>query len=188
MAKRGRKKKVDIVDSVDILEIEAGLNASKRQEDDDNKSSTNIEQSIGENDLKKEEEGSEKEIVSPPSFRSPLERDLSFGFSEVEFIYPHLRGYWPTKEDVPRYLNHGYVFCKKEWVKNYNSVFPFSSPGEGDNPDGLVPFQGHVLMVASEEIANARTEFYRKNIVDPRETIKGNLSESEIAKRNLSGN
>ena len=189
---KGRKKKVDIVDSVDILEIEAGLNASKRQEDDDDdkKSSKNIEKSIDENDLKeeKEEEGkSEKNIVSPPSFRNPLECNLSYGFSDVEFIYPHLTGYWPTQEDVPRYLNHGYIFCKKEWVKNYDSIFPFSSPGEGSNPDGMIPHKGHVLMVASEEISNARTEFYRKRIVDPRETIQGNLSEAEINKRNLNG-
>ena len=188
MAKRGRKKRVDILNESDIVDVETSKDVSKtlRQEEKDEKPSSNrLLESEDAKDQISEEPISSDEVIAPPSFRNPLERNLGHGFSDIEFTYPNLEGYWATDKDIPSFLRHRYEYCKREWIKDYDLIFPYKQPGTGSNPNGRVTFQGHTLLVASKEIANTKSEFYRNRIVDPREAIKGNLSKQEMRARGL---
>jgi hypothetical protein len=124
-------------------------------------------------------------VVEAPSFRAPNDRKLAKGFSDIEFTYPNLRGYWATERDIAWYLSWGYQYCKKEWVKDYTILFSHLKPGQGANPNGLVNRDGHTLLVASEEIAKSKYDYYQNKVVDPRESIKGNLSLQEMAQRGI---
>jgi len=198
MAKRGRKpgrpKVVNKKESVIITKEEHVTSSStdNRQNLTDDKTYNDTRPQVIEDAKPEESETTESdlkdEVISPPSFRNPLERNLGSGFSDIEFTHPNLKGYWAIDVDIPKYLRFGYEYCKKEWVKDYELLFSHKAPGTGDNPNGMVTHEGHTLLIASDEIATKRRDYYRANIIDPRKSIKGNLSKSEMAQRNYSDN
>ena len=180
MAKRGRKKKFDVENNIDIIQIE------RPEGMDDKISSIRLAESkIVKEQISEEKVSSDTEVVAPPSFRNPLERNYGYGFSDVEFIYPHLRGYWAVDRDISKFLSFGYQYCKKEWIKNYDVIFASLLPSQGQNPSGMVTRDGHVLLVASEEIAKAKHDYAHNKVINPTETFKEMLSSSEMTKRGL---
>lgn len=154
----------------------------KEDESDGNKPSGNKEETGS------DEKSSEEEKIDelPPEFsQNPLSRDLSHNFSHVEITLPGVTGYWPIQEDIPRFKKAGYIFCKPEWVKDYEVTFSHIIPGQGASPDGRIMLNGHTLMVAKKEVAQAKHDYYYNQRDDARETIAGNLSLEEMRQRGL---
>ena len=49
----------------------------------------------------------------------------------------------------------------------------------------MVCRDGHTLLIASTEIAQKKHDYYHNKVIDPRTSIQGGLSKSEMAKRGI---
>ncbi len=110
--------------------------------------------------------------------RTPLERNLGSSMSDIEFQHPTLTlvGYAATPEDVQRFLSFGYTYAFPRDIKHYDQIFAENNPGQGLSPDGHIMINGHVLLVATEEVAKRKHDFYYKkrevNLSKAKEALK----------------
>lgn len=175
--KRGRKpaKKKE---KIEIDEKNAIIIEERQSEDDDKTSPRPVEAETEKIELQAEE-------IAPPVFRNPLERNLGYGFSSLEFTIPDLEAYWASEQDIPKFLQWGYQYCKQAWVKDYELIYNNLLPGQGSNPNGMVTRDGHTLLVASKEIAQAKRNASLNKIQNPRKSSTFGMSEREMAEKNI---
>jgi hypothetical protein len=85
---------------------------------------------------------------------------------EIEFTDPNLCGYWPVLDDLPFYLQRGYVHATYDMVKAEYHHFFGASPGEGSSPNEknrLPMVNGHYLLVCSKETQEKLHNHYINN-------------------------
>lgn len=94
-----------------------------------------------------------------------LERNLGEVF-DVQFIHPDLRGFWACNEDIPIFLKYGYVYCKANMIKFFDSTFRNLKPGEGFNPESPISINGLTLMVCRKETQEAIMNHHLQKMVN----------------------